>query len=52
MVSNTNEISGKGMAVIVGALLIVSTFFAKLGFGTELGMWVLGIILIILGVKD
>jgi len=53
MIKNNNNIifSGSAMAVLFGAFLIISTFFYSLGF-KELIFWVIGAVLITLGVKN
>jgi len=52
MVKNSNEISGKAMAVIIGAILLLTPWFTKLGFSIELFMIIMGIVLIYLGVRE
>ena len=51
-VNNSNTISGKGMAVLVGVILVIGPWFSSLGFFSKLGVAIVGGILIILGVKD
>ena len=51
MVKNTNELSGKAMAVIVGAICLIAPWFAQLGLGSKLIISIIGLILIGLGVR-
>jgi uncharacterized membrane protein len=46
------EISGKGMAVIVGITCMIAPFFSPIGFWSKFGIFVLGVALVWLGVKD
>jgi hypothetical protein len=52
MVKNSNEINGKGMAVLIGAVLILIALFTKLGFWTDLIIISFGALLIWLGIKN
>ena len=51
-VHNSNTLSGKGMSVLVGVVLIVGPWFATIGFLSKLGIAIVGVILIGLGVRD
>lgn len=49
--SNSNQIiSGTGMAVLGGIVLIISPWFTPVDFWSKLGLTIFGIILISLGV--
>jgi hypothetical protein len=51
-VNNSNTISGRGMAVLIGVILTVGPWFTQIGFFSKLGVAIIGIILILLGVRD
>lgn len=51
MVKNSNEISGKAMAVIVGVICLISPWFSQIGFFSKLLISIIGIGLIWLGTK-
>jgi len=50
-IKNKTELGGKGTAVLIGVILIISTFFFQGGF-KEILMWIFGALLIWLGIKD
>jgi hypothetical protein len=51
MVKNTNEISGKAMAVIVGVICLISPWLSHISFFSKLLISLIGIILIWLGAR-
>ncbi len=52
MVKNTNEISGRAMAVIVGTICLIGPWFSEIGFGIKFLISLIGAILIYLGTRD
>jgi hypothetical protein len=51
MVKNTNEISGKAMAVIVGTICLIGPWFSNIGIGTKILISIIGAGLIFLGTR-
>jgi len=52
MVRNTNEISGKAMAVIVGTICLVGPWFSSISWGAKILLSLIGASLIYLGTRD
>lgn len=51
MVEHKTEMTGKAMAVIVGAICLISPWFSQIGFGSKLIIAIIGAILIWLGTR-
>jgi hypothetical protein len=50
--NNTNTISGSGMAVLGGIILLIAPWFTPIGFFSKVTLSIIGIILIAIGVKN
>ena len=52
MVEHKTEISGKGMAVIVGVICLIAPWFSTISWTAKLLVALLGAVLIYLGTRD
>jgi len=51
-VHNTNTISGSGMAVLAGVVLVIGPWFTPIGFFSKLIIALIGMALIAIGVRN
>jgi len=52
MVSNTNTISGPAMSVLLGLICLLGIWFLPLGAFPKITVSIIGIILIVAGIKN
>jgi len=52
VVSNTNTISGRAMAVIVGTVCVIAPWFSQIGLGSKVMIFFLGLALLFLGTRE
>jgi hypothetical protein len=51
-IHNSNTLSGKGMAVLAGVVLIIGPWFTPIGFFSKIGIFIVGAVLVALGVNE
>jgi hypothetical protein len=51
MVEHKTEMSGRAMAVIVGAICLIAPWFSQIGFLSKVGIALVGAFLVYLGTR-